>query len=354
MTRLVRGLFSLRTSAQQLGSDLKTGLSDEHDGDRDREERSASTLTGNEGDPRQSHQPLDSFASVRAHPCSPGKLACMVQTADLRVASVNVNGIRAVARRDGLAWLRESDADVIALQEVRADDDTLRKTLADNGMGDWSCVHAESATPGRNGVAILARADLVDAVHELPVAEFDDSGRWVEATLATRVGTLTIASAYVHTGEAKTGRQTQKYRFLKAVNERMADLLTNCDDQHHVVVAGDFNVARSKNDIKNWKGNIGKAGFLPHEQRYLGSLEKAGWMDLSRAFSGDVPGPYTWWSWRGQAFDNDAGWRIDYLWSSPHLAARIDNVLVARAATYAQRWSDHAPVVADFTIEAKR
>jgi exodeoxyribonuclease-3 len=114
------------------------------------------------------------------------------------------------------------------------------------------------------------------------------------------------------------------------------------------VVCGDLNVAHREVDIKNWKGNIGKAGFLESERAYLDEwYGRLGWVDLGRRFGGEGPGPYTWWSWRGKAFDNDAGWRIDCVLAGPEVADRCSDFTVGRASTYAERWSDHAAVVAD-------
>ena len=118
------------------------------------------------------------------------------------------------------------------------------------------------------------------------------------------------------------------------------------------LVMGDFNVAHTANDLKNWKGNRGKAGFLEDEQAYLTRLTQNGWVDVVRANHGDVPGPYSWWSWRGKAFDNDSGWRIDYQFASPTLAAVAREPWIGRAAAYDQRWSDHAAVVVDYDLAA--
>jgi exodeoxyribonuclease-3 len=79
-------------------------------------------------------------------------------------------------------------------------------------------------------------------------------------------------------------------------------------------------------------------------------LAGLGWVDVGRAAVGEVPGPYTWWSWRGQAFDTDAGWRIDYQLATPALAAVASNYTVDRAPAYDQRWSDHTPVVVDYAL----
>jgi exodeoxyribonuclease-3 len=112
-----------------------------------------------------------------------------------------------------------------------------------------------------------------------------------------------------------------------------------------VIVCGDVNVAHREADLKNWRGNMGKRGFLPAERAYLDRWLAGGWVDVGRALAGECDGPYTWWSWRGKAFDNDAGWRIDCQYATPRVAARARQARVDRAPTYAERWSDHAPFV---------
>jgi exodeoxyribonuclease-3 len=121
-------------------------------------------------------------------------------------------------------------------------------------------------------------------------------------------------------------------------------------DGRHVLVCGDLNIAHREVDLKAWKANRKKSGFLPEERAWLDRLFEAGWVDLGRRFGGDGPGPYSWWSWRGKAFDNDAGWRIDYQIASPELAGSATSCVTHRAPTYAERWSDHAPVVASYQI----
>lgn len=264
------------------------------------------------------------------------------------LVTANVNGIRAAARRDQLEWLANSGADVICLQEVRAGDDTLTKTLADHGFGHWHLAHAPSSAAGRAGVALLSQTPVNDVQIGIGVDEFADTGRWIEATVDTSAGKVTVVSVYVHTGEAQTPKQDEKYRFLDAMTQRMTELRRANAGGAHVAICGDLNIAHTERDIKNWRGNRGKAGFLPAERQYLSDWFAADWVDTGRSFAGDVDGPYTWWSWRGKAFDNDSGWRIDYVLTTPELAALLDTVEVGRAASYAQRWSDHAPVVARF------
>lgn len=268
--------------------------------------------------------------------------------------TANVNGIRAAVRRGGIAALGAADADVICLQEVRASDEQLTTALLGSPFSDWQVAHAPSAAAGRSGVAILSRGPLTKVRVGVGPDEFAESGRWLEASLKSSLGTVRVVSVYVHTGEAETPRQEEKYRFLDAMSERLRQLARNATrTESHVLVCGDLNIAHTEHDIKNWRGNIGKAGFLPAERDYLNGWTSRSWVDLGRAHAGDRPGPYSWWSWRGQAFDNDTGWRIDYALATPRLAATLASVEVGRAASYAERWSDHASVQLTFDVSGR-
>jgi exodeoxyribonuclease-3 len=267
----------------------------------------------------------------------------------LKVVTVNVNGIRAAARRGGLAWLAASGADVMCLQEVRATDEQVADVLDEAGLGHLYVAHTEASSRGRAGVAVLSTAPHRAVRLGVGAEEFADSGRWVEVDIDSAVGPLTVASTYVHTGEASDEvRQSEKLRFLDAVEARLVDL-GRPRARRQAIVCGDLNVAHTVNDIKNWRGNRGKAGFLEDERAYLDRwYDVHGWADLGRRFGGDGPGPYTWWSWRGRGFDTDGGWRIDYALATPTLAARAAGAEVGKAATYAERWSDHAPLTVTF------
>ncbi|MEO6958292.1 MAG: exodeoxyribonuclease III [Antricoccus sp.] len=269
----------------------------------------------------------------------------------LTVASVNVNGIRAARQRGGVAWLAEHGADILCLQEVRADRAQLEAALGDCSLATMHIAHAPSNTAGRAGVAILSRFAPTDC--RIGIGEFETDGRWIEADYLTDQGLLSVVSVYLHTGEAGTERQDVKYRFMDAMHVRMDQLAArSARGEGEAILTGDLNVAHREADLKNWRGNRGKSGFLPDERayfdRWLGIEEPGDWVDLGRKHGGDRDGPYTWWSWQGKAFDNDTGWRIDYQLATHRLAARSVAVVVGRAPTYAQRWSDHAPVTVTF------
>lgn len=292
----------------------------------------------------------------------------------LRIASVNVNGIRAAVRNGMHTWLDTAGVDILTLQEVRAQDEHLEAALP-----GWSIIHDEASTKGRAGVAIASRTPALASRTDFGPAEFDAKGRWIEGDFPIGDHTLTVVSAYVHSGEADTPKQVEKWKFLDAFGTRLQEL--GADDAL-AVVTGDLNVGHRELDIKNWRGNVKKSGYLARERAYfdrflgaagepvtgqegigrgmVGELSDTrpytadagpglGWIDVGRRFHGEVDGPYTWWSMRGQAFDNDTGWRIDYHLATPALAERVVDYRVARAGSYAERWSDHAPVIVDYS-----
>ena len=274
----------------------------------------------------------------------------------LSVVTVNVNGVRATLKRGGLDWLREANvrgnADIICMQEVRATTQELQAALDEAGMSNFHVVHSGSSRKGHAGVAIISALPFVSTIIGLGPQQFAEQGRWVQATIETELGQLTVASVYVHTGDHEIPeRQAEKEEFLAAMTKHLKKVVKESAPSSHTLIVGDLNVGHTENDIKNWKGNRGKSGFLESERVHFDEwFTKQGWVDLGRTHAGDVPGPYTWWSWRGQAFDNDAGWRIDYLIASPHLATHLHDVTVGRADSYAERWSDHAPVTARFIV----
>ena len=273
----------------------------------------------------------------------------------LRIASVNVNGVRAAFRNGMGAWLDEREVDILALQEVRAATSDLENLLGD----EWDILHDAATAKGRAGVALASRNKA--SIHRVALGadDFDSAGRWLEADYEVGDKVVTVVSTYVHSGEAGTPKQVEKYKFLDAMVERLPLL-----KEHNplAVVVGDLNVGHRTLDIKNWKGNVKRAGFLPEERAYFDRFLGAegdpdynagagfGFVDIGRRAAGEVEGPYTWWSARGQAFDNNTGWRIDYQLATPDLAATVTNYTVDRAASYAERWSDHAPVVVDYAL----
>ncbi|WP_324615251.1 exodeoxyribonuclease III [Nesterenkonia sedimenti] len=274
-----------------------------------------------------------------------------------RIGSVNVNGIRAAARKGMGQWLAERELDILTLQEVRADGATLTKLVQqfaeeageDDSQATWHIHEHEAAQKGRAGVAIISRQAPIATRTGIGEGHPEDDGRWIEADYELGDGSiLTVVSVYVHSGEVGTERQEHKMRFLEYMLQYLPQLAERTD---HVLVMGDLNVGHTELDIKNWKGNRKNSGFLPEERAYFDKyFGEAGYTDVARSLAGEVDGPYTWWSYRGKAFDNDTGWRIDYHMATSALAELASNAKVDRAADYSLRWSDHAPLIIDYKL----
>lgn len=279
----------------------------------------------------------------------------------LRIASVNVNGIRASFKNGMAGWLEKRDVDILALQEVRATTEILQDLLGP----EWDVLHDGATKKGYAGVALASRRKA--SIHRVTLGadDFDSTGRWLEADYEIDGGSIvTVVSTYVHSGNVdKPESMVEKYKFLDAMTERMPEIAAH---NPLAVIMGDLNVGHRELDIKNWKGNRKSAGFLDKERAYFdrffgplgsdvegvdGSVAKGlGWVDVGRQWAGEVEGPYSWWSNRGQAFANDTGWRIDYQVATPALAATVANYTIDRAASYEERFSDHAPVVVDYQL----
>ncbi|WP_288292161.1 exodeoxyribonuclease III [uncultured Varibaculum sp.] len=280
----------------------------------------------------------------------------------LKIATVNVNGIRAAFRKGMDTWLEQANPDVVLAQEVRASEEITSELFGD----DWQVAVNASQLKGRAGVAVAVRKSspwrLADSQADtVPVEVPQDGGRWLEAVLTRENeggkadAQLRVISAYFHSGEVGTEKQDHKMAHLERIEKRLEQLMSADASSENteplVLVAGDFNVVHTELDIKNWKPNHNKrAGVLDEEIAFLDRWREQGWVDVVRNLAGEVQGPYSWWSWRGKAFDNNAGWRIDYQLATPRLAQVARSQQVDRAAAYDQRFSDHAPVVVSYEI----
>lgn len=292
----------------------------------------------------------------------------------LTITSINVNGIRAAVKQRNednpgmLAWLAESASDVVLLQEVRATVDESVRALQPALDAGWHYVGAPAAARGRAGVGILSRAPLDDV--RVGMGSFVDSGRWIEGTFDG----VRVASLYLPSGSAGTEKQDEKYRFLDEFSPLLEERAEEFPD---MVIGGDWNICHRREDLKNWKGNMRKSGFLCDERSFMDSVfgvhpdgepqEKPGlgeyfgvveytgrtirdvatapkWFDVARRLQPEGEGPYTWWTYRGQAFNNNAGWRIDYQAATRNMLDRAEHSWVDRAPTVETRWSDHSPL----------
>lgn len=252
-----------------------------------------------------------------------------------RVISLNTNGIRAAARKGFFDWMAEQNADVVCIQETKAQLHQLTDPcFTPNG---YHCYYEDAAKKGYSGVAIYTRAKPDDVIRGFGVKEFDDEGRYLEV----RFGTLNIVSVYLPSGSSSDERQAAKFRFLAAFVPHLEELQNRGTEY---ILCGDWNIAHKEIDLKNWKANQKNSGFLPEERQWMDELfGRRRFVDAFRAVNEEAE-QYTWWSNRGRAWDNNVGWRIDYQVVTPGLKDRVRRAEIFKSA----RFSDHAPLTMDY------
>lgn len=255
----------------------------------------------------------------------------------LRIVSINLNGIRSAASKGFFDWLAGQEADIICMQELKAQAADLTALMqAPPGFG--SAFHF-AEKKGYSGVGLYFRQSPDRVIEGLGIPEFDAEGRYIQADF----GNLSVVSLYLPSGSSSEERQEAKFRFMEQFQPRLAALQVS---GREVVICGDWNIAHKEIDLKNWKSNQKNSGFLPEERAWMSDLlENRGWRDVYRSLYPEVAGDaYTWWSNRGQAWAKNVGWRIDYHLATPAIAAAA-----CWAAVYKdQRFSDHAPLTVDY------
>lgn len=253
----------------------------------------------------------------------------------MRVITLNVNGIRSAAAKGLFRWMANQRADVVCLQEVKAQEADLEaKILAPKGFHGF---FDHGLRKGYSGVALYSRRQPDEVVRGFGVPEFDDEGRYIEA----RFGELAIISVYLPSGSAGPHRQESKFRFLEQFLPHLQQLK---EQGREVILCGDWNIAHREIDLRNWKSNQKNSGFLPEERAWLTRVfDELGLVDVFRTLNAK-PDQYTWWSNRGQAWANNVGWRIDY-----HIATAGVAATARKEAIYTRsRFSDHAPLTIDY------
>ena len=253
----------------------------------------------------------------------------------MRIITVNLNGIRSAAGKGFYEWLALQDADIVCLQELKAQAaDMTAQMLAPEGyLGYFH--YAEKK--GYSGVGIYCREQPLRIIAGLGIAEFDAEGRYLCADFAD----FSVVSVYLPSGSSGEERQAVKFKFMAAFLPHLRGLRAS---GREVVICGDWNIAHKEIDLKNWRGNKKNSGFLPEERAWLTELfDEVGFVDVFRCVHSELEA-YTWWSNRGQAWAKDVGWRIDYQIATPGIAARAEAANIYKA----QRFSDHAPLTVDY------
>ncbi|PWF22258.1 exodeoxyribonuclease III [Corticimicrobacter populi] len=259
----------------------------------------------------------------------------------LRIISLNLNGIRSAFRKGLQPWLAQQQADIVCLQELKAQDadltDDMRTPL------DYTGHFFSAEKKGYSGVGLYLRRPAERVLDGMGCEEFDTEGRIIRADWPG----LSVISAYLPSGSSGDERQQAKYRFLDHFGPWLDALATeHRDTGREFVICGDWNIAHHEIDLKNWRGNRKNSGFLPEERAWLSTVfDQRGFVDVYRSLHPEATdAAYTWWSNRGQAWANNVGWRIDYQIATPGIAA-----LARHCAIYKdERFSDHAPLIIDY------
>ncbi|MGA7595045.1 MAG: exodeoxyribonuclease III [Gallionella sp.] len=253
----------------------------------------------------------------------------------MRIITINLNGIRSAAGKGFYEWLGRQDADIVCLQELKAQAaDMTAEMLSPHGYRGYFH-YAEKK--GYSGVGIYCREQPQQVISGLGIAEFDAEGRYICADFAG----FSAVSVYLPSGSSGEERQAVKFSFMEAFMPHLREIRSS---GREVVICGDWNIAHREIDLKNWRGNKKNSGFLPEERAWLTELfDQVGFADVFRRVHPELEA-YTWWSNRGQAWAKDVGWRIDYQIATPGIAALAESASIYKA----QRFSDHAPLIIDY------
>lgn len=256
----------------------------------------------------------------------------------MRVITANVNGIRSAEKKGFFTWLGHQRADVVCLQETKAQEHQLHAEIF--YPKNYHCYYFDAVKKGYSGVAIFCKQEPDQVLNGLGWDHCDSEGRYIQADF----GKLSIASFYLPSGSSSEERHRNKLRFM----DRMLDELKGMRrKKREYIICGDWNTVHKEIDIKNFKGNQKNSGCTPEERAWMDKLfDQVGYVDAFRMVDQRAE-QYTWWSNRGQAREKNVGWRIDYQIITPGLKDTVK-----KASIYKENWfSDHAPLIIDYDIK---
>ncbi len=255
----------------------------------------------------------------------------------MRIITLNANGIRSAERKGFFSWMLAQQADVVCIQETKAQIDQLSAECF-HPRG-YHCFYHDAQKKGYSGVALYCLQQPDDVQYGIGWGDFDYEGRFIEA----KFGNLSVVSLYLPSGTSGDERQAIKYQYMDRFTPYLQQRGQSGRD---VIICGDINIAHKEIDLKNWRSNQKNSGFLPEEREWLTQLFATGlWYDAFRLVN-EAPEQYTWWSNRGQAWANNVGWRIDY-----HLiSASLKDKVLSCSIYKEQRFSDHAPLIIDYAL----
>ncbi len=248
----------------------------------------------------------------------------------MRIISFNVNGIRAIIKKNFFDDLETMNPDILCLQETKAQDDQVQEALKD--LEDYHIISNSAVKKGYSGVAILSKVAPLSVTRDMAIEEHDQEGRVICAEFES----FYVVNVYVP--NSKNDLSRLEYR--KGWDADFLNYLKKLDDVKPVIVCGDFNVAHKEIDLARPKANYNKsAGFTQIEIDGMDNFTKNGFIDSFRLLKPEEV-KYSWWSYRGGARERNVGWRIDYFLVSEKLKSNISKAQILNEI----HGSDHCPV----------
>jgi exodeoxyribonuclease-3 len=252
----------------------------------------------------------------------------------MRLISWNVNGIRAVMKKDFMASLEQMNPDVLCLQETKAQDDQTFEALAD--LQGYHKYTNSAVKKGYSGTAILSREEPISVQYDMGIEEHDTEGR----VICAEYNDYYLITVYT----PNSGSELKRLGYRQTWDEAFLNYLQELEKTKPLIVCGDLNVAHKPIDLARPKENHNKAaGYMQEEIDGMDNYVEAGFIDTFRHVHGDEEVKYSWWSYRAGARARNVGWRIDYFLTSPSLKDRIKDAGILNEIM----GSDHCPVTLD-------
>lgn len=254
----------------------------------------------------------------------------------MKIASYNVNGIRAALNKGFLDWLKAANPDVICLQEIKATTDQLDLDLFEKAGYQYHYWFS-AQKKGYSGVAILSKIKPNHVEYGTGIASMDDEGRNLRADFDG----VSVMSLYLPSG-TNDARLQHKFDYMDMFQEYINQLKK---DIPNLVICGDYNICHNEIDIHNPKGLSNVSGFLPVERKWLGNFIDSGFVDSFRYLNPENQ-TYSWWSYRANARNNNKGWRLDYAMVAQPLQQNIKRAVILTEAVH----SDHCPILLELDL----
>lgn len=249
----------------------------------------------------------------------------------MKLISWNVNGLRAVVRKNFIEYIKDEQPDIIGLQETKLQEDQIPEEVIN--LEGYHRYWNFAEKKGYSGVALFSKIKPNKVTYSMNEERFDNEGR----TIIAEFDDFVLINCYFPNGQRDDERLQYKLDFYDRMFEIMQDIVQN--QKKDLLVCGDYNTAHKEIDLKNPQANSKTSGFLPIEREWLTKIIDKGFVDTFRAFNQE-PEQYSWWTYRFGARKRNAGWRIDYFFANQDFMPKIKNAFIQQEVM----GSDHCPV----------